>query len=85
MSDEINRDDEINCINKTLIKTQLIGAPGMIMVGLGLYGAFSAKGEVFHPLLDNMLVSFSLLAVGAAIAIWVTRKVGALSKRRAQL
>lgn len=84
MSDEINTNDEVSRINNELIKTQLIGAPGMVMVGLGLYG-IGAKGEAFHPLLNNMAVSLPLLAVGTVIAIWVTRKVGALSKRRMQL
>lgn len=78
-------EDKLESINKDLIKTKIIGAPGMIMVGLGMYGMFGAKGHAFHPLLNNTDFSYTLLIVGGVIAIWEAIKVISLSKEKAKL
>ncbi len=78
-------EDELNSIRKELIKTQIIGAPGMILVGLGLYGAFGAKGNAFHPFLNDLNNCYAIFAVGGAIAVWEGIKVAQLTKRQSKL
>ncbi|WP_233079844.1 hypothetical protein [Rheinheimera soli] len=78
-------EEELNSIRKELIRTQIIGAPGMILVGLGLYGAFGAKGNAFHPFLNDLNNCYTILAVGGAIAVWEAIKVAQLTKRQSKL
>jgi hypothetical protein len=78
-------EDELKSIKKELIKTQIIGAPGMILVGLGLYGVFGAEGKAFHPFLNDLNNCYAMLAVGGAIALWEGIKVAQLTKRQSKL
>lgn len=78
-------EDEISKIKKELIKTQIIGAPGMVLVGLGLYGVFVAKGNGFHPFFNNIDNCYAMIAVGGVIAAWETIKVTKLIKRQSEL
>lgn len=65
-----NNEEELKNIKKQIIKTQIIGAPGAILLGLGLYGMFGANGDAFHPSLNDKNIVNSLLFVGVAIEIW---------------
>lgn len=78
-------EEEIAQLKKEIIKTKLIGAPGMIMVGLGLYGVFAAKGDAFHPFLNDPTNCYGILIVGAVITIWENIKVKKLTKRHWEL
>ncbi len=78
-------DENVKNIDKELIKTQLIGAPGVIMIGLGAYGMFVAKGDGVHPAFDDMYFNYSLLCIGAVIAVWETVKITSLAKRRKKI
>jgi hypothetical protein len=60
-------------------------SPGSVMIGLGLYGKFAAKGNAFHPLLNNMNVVDSLLVAGALITVWGGHKIFKLSKEKMHL
>ncbi|MFC3094230.1 hypothetical protein DRW07_14920 [Alteromonas sediminis] len=62
--------EQIKALKASLIKTQLIEAPGAIMVGLGLYGKFGANGDAFLPLLNDPSTVNFMLAVGAIIMAW---------------
>lgn len=72
-------------IEKELLKVSIIDAPGVLMLGLGLYGKFGADGNAFHPLLNNPDVYHGLLVVGAAIAAWCAYKFIRLSKEKLAL
>ncbi|BFM18247.1 hypothetical protein R50073_44300 [Maricurvus nonylphenolicus] len=78
-------EEELNNIKRELIKTQIIGAPGMILVALGLYGVFAANGNAFHPFLNSIDNCYTILAIGGAIALWETIKVTTLIKRQSEL
>ena len=61
---------ELSHIKRKIIKTQLFGAPGAILIGLGLYGLFGANGDAFHPLLNNVVFVKNILVAGIVIEIW---------------
>ena len=67
-------------INNEIMKTQLIYSPGVIMLGLSFYGLWGAKGDAFHPLLNNPSFNYSLLAIGAFIANFEAIKLSKLAK-----
>lgn len=45
----------------------LILAPANLMVGLGIYGVFAARGNAFLPILNDMQVCYALIAVGVVL------------------
>lgn len=67
MSNKKNR--ELSKIKTNIIKLQLVGAPGLLLLGLGLYGLFGANGNAFHPLLNDQTIVYSLLIIGGLIEI----------------
>ncbi|HAC34900.1 MAG TPA: hypothetical protein DCF45_10320 [Gammaproteobacteria bacterium] len=62
--------ERIKKIDRDIVLTGIIDAPGSLLVGLGLYAKFAANGDAFHPLLNNQDVVNLMLAVGGAILIW---------------
>lgn len=80
-------DDEhqLKAIKSKIIKVQLFGAPGAIVLGLGLYGLFAANGHAFHPALNDMRVVFSLIAAGVTIEIWQFLQLLPLLKAQAKI
>ena len=63
-------DTELKQIKKRIIFTQIIGAPGAILLGLGLYGVFGANGNAFQPLLNDKNIVAGLVVAGVAIEVW---------------
>jgi hypothetical protein len=81
-----NNEDELNNIKMKIVKTQIIGAPGAILLGLGLYGMFGANDDAFHPLLnDKSIIVNSLLIVGVAIELWQLYVLIPLFKKQPKL
>ena len=80
-----NNEAELNDIKKKIVKTQIIGAPGAILLGLGLYGIFGANGDAFHPLLNDKSIVNSLLIVGVAIELWQLYVLIPLFKKQSKL
>ena len=80
-----NNEDELNNIKMKIVKTQIIGAPGAILLGLGLYGMFGANGDAFHPLLNDKSIVNSLLIVGVAIELWQLYVLIPLFKKQSRL
>jgi hypothetical protein len=80
-----NNEAELNNIKKKIVKTQIIGAPGAILLGLGLYGMFGANGNAFHPLLNDKSIVNSLLIVGVAIELWQLYVLIPLFKKQSKL
>ena len=65
-----NTEAELKQLKKRIILLQIIGAPGAILLGLGLYGVFGANGNAFHPLLNDKNVVAGLVVAGVAIEVW---------------
>lgn len=82
---DINNEEQLRTVKLQIVKTQMLGAPGMIMLGFGLYGMFGANGNAFHPLLNDVNIVYGLLAVGAAIQIWQFFKVIPLIIKQSQI
>ncbi len=61
---------ELKRIKKKMLVTQIIGSPGLIFLGIGLYGMFGVDGNAFHPLLENKNFIYGLLAAGVIIEVW---------------
>ncbi|MCL2915918.1 hypothetical protein L2725_19430 [Shewanella corallii] len=72
---------ELAAVKKSMLMTQLIGLPGAIMLGLGVYGIF-VEGEKFLPFLDDPVNCYGLLAVGALISMWEAMRVLQLNRRQ---
>lgn len=60
---------ELEHAKKRLIFLQLAEAPGMIAIGLGLFGKFGNSPESLHPILANQTVANGLLVCGGALVI----------------
>ena len=80
-----NNKDELKNIKKKIAMTQLVGAPGAIFLGLGLYGMFGTNGDAFHPLLNDKNIVNALLISGVAIEIWQLYVLFPLLKKQAKL
>ncbi|BCV46598.1 hypothetical protein [Shewanella algae] len=76
---------ELAQVKRSLVITQLLGAPGMLLIGLALYGLVVAEGDAFAPALNNPINCYALIAIGSAIALWEALKVIKLSKKQTQI
>jgi hypothetical protein len=66
---------------RKIVSISLLGAPGSILVGLGLYGIF-AGGNAFWEPLDNTFVTYNMLGIGAMIMAWETVQIIRVVKRQ---
>lgn len=80
-----NKEEETKAIRTKTIKIQLLGIPGAIFIGLALYAIFAAKGNAFHPALNNMNIVYTILVVGIVIELVQFVMLIPLWKRLAQL
>lgn len=80
-----NKEEQLKNIKLKIVKTQMLGAPGLILLGFGLYGMFGAQGNAFLPLLNDQNVVYGMLGVGAVIQIWQYIKVIPLLKKQSQI
>lgn len=60
-------------------------APANILVGLGIYGVFAARGNAFYPALNDMQVCYALITVGVIIEGIGLVKYMSLVKERARM
>ena len=72
-------------VKKKIMIINILIAPAAIALGLGLYGVFGAKGNAFHPLLNNMNFSYTLIGIGALIELIGTLKLIPLFKLQNKL
>ena len=72
-------------VQKKIMVIKLVTMPAAVALGLGLYGVFAAKGNAFHPLLNSMDFSYTLIAVGLVIEAIGTFKLIPLFKLHKQL
>ncbi len=80
-----SNEEELQRIKKKIIILNLLGTPGLILLGLGLYGLFGANGDAFHPALNNSNVIYSFIGVGAVSQIWEFTRYLSLLKKKAEL
>ena len=81
----MNKEQRLKEIDREIVKVGIIDAPGTILVGLGLYAKFAARGDAFHPLLNDPSVVNIMLLVGGAIMVWGAYKVVSLSREKMRL
>ncbi len=62
-----DKDARAQYIAKEMQKISIMDTPGVILVGLGLYGKFGANGNAFHPLLNDPDVINTMLIIGGCI------------------
>jgi len=82
MINETQKAQQLKEITQKMIKIQVMGSIGSILVGLALYGIFGAQGDAFHPLLNNMDVVYSMLVTGGVIMLWEVIVFISLVKKR---
>ena len=78
-------EEEIKQLDKKLIMLNIIDAPAMILIGLGIFGKFGANPEGLHPLLANSEVTTAMLVVGGMFAAWCGLQVFKVAQRRSEL
>ncbi|EMK5746233.1 hypothetical protein V9H53_004105 [Proteus mirabilis] len=76
---------ELAQVKRSLAITQLLGAPGILLIGLALYGLVIAEGDAFIQALNNPINCYLLIATGSAITLWEALKIIKLSKQQTQL
>jgi len=76
--------ENISEIDKRLVKIQLMGLPGWILIGLGIFGYYY-EGDGPAAFLNNESVYITMVLIGTYMAIWEVRKVLPLFKKRKQL
>ncbi|MCB1983850.1 MAG: hypothetical protein H6936_09645 [Burkholderiales bacterium] len=63
------KENELVEIKKSIIKTQFVSMIAVTLIGLGVYGIFVAKGNAFHPVLNNQEILNAMLVVGIILEI----------------
>ena len=81
----LSKDEELRQIQRRLLITSIIDAPGAILMGLGLYGVFGADGNAFLDILNNQNIAFGAIVMGGAIMAWALVKMVSLLKRRSEI
>ncbi|WP_321346265.1 hypothetical protein [Halopseudomonas oceani] len=66
----INHEDEWRQLKRNRLMTQVIGVPGAILVGLGMYGVSLGEGGGFHPILNDLHNCYAMLVVGGLACVW---------------
>lgn len=85
MFNQAEKEQQLKEVNQRLIKIQIIGALGNILVGLALYGIWGAQGDAFLPILNNMTVAYSMMVIGIMILVWQFSNYFPLIKKKIAL
>ena len=80
-----SNNEELKKVNKDIFKLNIIGFPGALFLGLGLYGLFEKNASDLHYLFGNEKFVYLLLISGALIEIWQFTKIWPLLKKRVSL
>lgn len=73
--------DELKDLNRKLIKYQLLGFPGYVAIGLGLFGLFGDGGELI-PVLGNRNFSAFLITAGTCLGVLEFTRIYPLLKQK---
>lgn len=79
-----NEQAELAAVKRSMVMTQVVGLPGTVMIGFGIYGLWG-NGRELHSFLADPINCYGLLAVGGLIALRESVKIIKLAKRRKQL
>ena len=79
------KEKELDEIKNNIIKTQFVSMIAVTLIGLGIYGIFVAKGNAFHPVLNNQEILNTMLVVGIVLEVRHFFQLIPLLKRYAQL
>ncbi|SEM67270.1 hypothetical protein [Nitrosomonas marina] len=71
-------------MQNNIVRMQIIGVIPTVFLGLGIYGLVVAKGDAFHPFLNNHDVVYTMLATGIVLEIWHLSKMIPLLKQYAE-
>jgi len=77
--------EQLRDLKKQIVKIQILGSPGIILIALALYAIFVADGDAFIAILNNMLVVYILLALGVVIQLWEIARLVPLLKKMGEL
>ena len=80
-----NTEEELQHLHKKIVMFNILGTPGAILFGLGLYGLFGAKGNAFIPILNNLEIVYGCIAIGVIIMIWEFIAIFPLLRRRSEI
>ncbi|WP_462159803.1 hypothetical protein [Pseudoalteromonas sp. GB56] len=80
-----NMEEKQTAITKKMMKVQLLGAPGSILFGLGLYGVFAVNGDAFIDFLNDPRNCYAMIGVGGAIMLWEAYAIFKLARQRKAL
>ncbi|WP_372870337.1 hypothetical protein [Shewanella sp.] len=75
---------QLAAIKRNMVLTQVLGFPGTLMIGLGIYGLFG-NGAELHKVLTEPLHCYALIAAGGMITLWEGLKIIKLARQRKQL
>jgi hypothetical protein len=64
-----DRRDELARLRKKVLLTNILEAPGAILIGLAIFGKYGA-GASLHPLLNDAAVTTGMIVVGGIIMVW---------------
>lgn len=76
--------NDLENINKRLLKYHILGFPGVVLLGLGAYGII-AKGDAFLSILNYENVCIGMIVLGACVAGWEATMVYPLLKKKGEL
>ena len=77
--------EELKKINKEIIKLNIIGFPGAVFLGFGLFGLFEKNAANLHSLFGHQKFVYLLLIAGTLIEVWQFIKILPLLKKRISL
>lgn len=80
-----SNNEELKKLDKKMLKLNLIGFPGAVFLGLGLFGLFTETPSDLHSLLGHEKFVYLLIFTGALIEIWQFTKILPLLKKRTVL
>ena len=80
-----SNNEELKKIDKEIIKLNIIGFPGAVFLGFGLFGLFEQNAPDLHTLFGYQKFVYLLLIAGALIEIWQFIKIVPLLKKRVSL
>lgn len=82
----MNQDESFRRINRQLVLVYVLGAPGLVLLGLGLYALIgAASGELVHPILNDKKVVYACFIAGGALQVWQAWRVLKLRRERLRL
>lgn len=78
-------EQELRALNSRLIMVNIIDAPAMVLIGLGLFAKLSDDPGSLHPIFADSTATTGMLVVGVAIAAWSAIQIFSIVRRRNEI